>query len=233
MSGSLPHAIANHSLMSTNSSGYSSFNQRTDNHTDSASLNARNASASSDFVVTISEQGQALSQKDQQSPKTEKSSSKNKLGNDLTDSEKQQVEDLRKRDQEVRQHEQAHASVGGAQTGSPHYTFTTGPDGKQYATDGEVPITINRTPRKPDQVIRDMNQVYRAALAPKNPSSVDRQAAAEAQGMILQAEQQKEQQTTDKTKKAASEASASSKQDAKLNAYKTQPQTGDFVSQMV
>lgn len=65
MSGSLPHVIAvsNHTITSTATPGYTTFDLRSDEDTNMAALNARNAKASSDLVITISEQGQALSQR--------------------------------------------------------------------------------------------------------------------------------------------------------------------------
>jgi|GEM_PF-1562620 hypothetical protein len=65
MSGSLPHVIAvsNHTVTSTATPGYTTFDLRSDEDTNMAALNARNAKASSDLVITISEQGQALSQR--------------------------------------------------------------------------------------------------------------------------------------------------------------------------
>lgn len=67
MSGSLPHSIAlsNHTFTSTTTPGYTTFDLRSDEDTNMAALNARNAKASSDLVVTISEQGQALAQRKQ------------------------------------------------------------------------------------------------------------------------------------------------------------------------
>lgn len=64
MSGSLPHSIAvsSHTLTSTTTPGYTTFDLRSDEDTNMAALNARNAKASSDLIVTISEEGQALSQ---------------------------------------------------------------------------------------------------------------------------------------------------------------------------
>ncbi|WOD07125.1 hypothetical protein [Marinomonas sp. GJ51-6] len=64
MSGSLPHSIAvsSHTLTGTTTPGYTTFDLRSDEDTNMAALNARNAKASSDLIVTISEEGQALSQ---------------------------------------------------------------------------------------------------------------------------------------------------------------------------
>ena len=65
MSGSLPHSIAvsSHTLTSSTTPGYTTFDLRSDEDTNMAALNARNAKASSDLVVTISEEGQALAQR--------------------------------------------------------------------------------------------------------------------------------------------------------------------------
>jgi len=78
MSGSLPHSIAlsNHTSTSTITPGYTTFDLRSDEDTNMAALNARNAKASSDLVVTISEQGQALSQRKQK--KSDKAQRNNK-----------------------------------------------------------------------------------------------------------------------------------------------------------
>lgn len=100
-------------------------------------------------------------------------------GEDLSPEEETQVRDLKKRDAEVKQHEQAHASVGGPYAGSPSYQYTRGPDGKRYAVSGEVPIDASAE-REPEQTIRKMEVVIRAALAPAEPSPQDRQVAAQA-----------------------------------------------------
>jgi len=123
----------------------------------------------------------------------------------LTDAERAEVRRLAARDREVRQHEAAHKAAGAGVTGPASYTFVTGPDGKQYAVAGEVPITVNGTGGgDPEQVIRDMEQVRSAALAPSDPSPADRAAAAAAQASITKAEadlreqEQAERQEQDK-----------------------------------
>ena len=64
MSGSLPHSIALSAQVPNNTvtPGYTTFDVRSDEDKNLAALHARNAKASSDLVVTISEEGQALSQ---------------------------------------------------------------------------------------------------------------------------------------------------------------------------
>ncbi|RNF51151.1 hypothetical protein EBI00_09355 [Marinomonas hwangdonensis] len=66
MSGSLPHviALANHTFTPVVTPGYTTFDLRSDEDTNMAALNARNAKASSDHIVTLSEEGQALAQRD-------------------------------------------------------------------------------------------------------------------------------------------------------------------------
>lgn len=97
----------------------------------------------------------------------------------LTEEDKQEIEDLKARDQEVRTHEQAHAATGGQYAGSPQYEYTTGPDNKRYVTGGEVSIDISEEPSA-EQTLRKMQQVRAAALAPAQPSSQDLKVAAEA-----------------------------------------------------
>jgi hypothetical protein len=98
----------------------------------------------------------------------------------LTEEEKEAVVELKKRDAEVRRHEQAHAAAGGQHAGAPSYKYTTGPDGQQYATGGEVSIDTAAVPGDPKATIDKMAQVKRAALAPGEPSPQDRAVAAQA-----------------------------------------------------
>lgn len=105
----------------------------------------------------------------------------------LTEEEQAEVERLQARDREVRTHEQAHASVGGQYAGAPKYSYTQGPDGKRYATDGEVSIDVAAVPGDPEATIQKMQQVRAAAMAPANPSSADRAIAQQAAVTAAQA----------------------------------------------
>ena len=122
--------------------------------------------------------------------------------NGLTEEEHQKVEELKRRDAEVRAHEQAHAAVGGAHAGAPRFRFVRGPDGKFYAVAGEVTIDTSAVPGNPRATIRKMQQVKRAALAPQEPSAQDRRVAAEAESKILQARQQIREEENEKVRKA-------------------------------
>ena len=91
------------------------------------------------------------------------------------------------RDQEVRTHEQAHQAAGGQYASSPTYQFSMGPDGKRYATGGEVSIDIGTIPGDPEATIAKMQQVRAAALAPAEPSAQDLSVARSAAAKEAQA----------------------------------------------
>jgi hypothetical protein len=114
--------------------------------------------------------------------------------NELTEAEQKQVEDLKKRDQEVRQHEQAHKTVGGPYAGEIQYETVTGPDGREYAVGGEVSIDASPVQNNPEATIRKMDIVIRAALAPAEPSPQDRAVAAQAQAQRTDAQSQLNEQ---------------------------------------
>ena len=99
----------------------------------------------------------------------------------------QQVRALAARDREVRAHEQAHAAVGGAYAGHPHYDYTRGPNGVRYAQSGHVNIDISEVPGDPQATLQKMQVVSRAALAPAEPSAQDRAVAAKASMQAAQA----------------------------------------------
>lgn len=107
----------------------------------------------------------------------------------LSPEAKQELNRLKARDAEVKRHEQAHASVGGAHAGTPQYEWERGPDGRMYAVGGEVQIDVAPIEGDPEKTIQKMRQVRAAALAPAEPSSQDRQVAAKAQMEIQKARQ--------------------------------------------
>lgn len=98
----------------------------------------------------------------------------------LSESELNLLEKLKQRDQEVKAHEQAHASVGGQYAGSASLTYQNGPDGVRYAVSGEVNVDVTPVKGDPQATIDKMTQVQRAALAPAEPSPQDRKVARQA-----------------------------------------------------
>lgn len=97
------------------------------------------------------------------------------------------IKELSARDREVRNHEQAHAAVGGQYAGAPSYTYQKGPDGVNYAVGGEVSIDTSPIPGNPEATLNKAAQVKRAALAPAEPSAQDRKVAAVATQIQLEA----------------------------------------------
>jgi len=90
----------------------------------------------------------------------------------------------------------AHKSVGGAFAGEPHYTTKKGPDGKDYAIAGEVPIKIEKG-KTPQETIKNMQQVKAAALAPPDPSPQDLKVAQTADMIAAKAKAELNKQRID------------------------------------
>ena len=90
------------------------------------------------------------------------------------------VEALRQRDAQVRQEETAHAGVAGSLAGPISYVYQRGPDGRQYAVGGSVPISAQAVTGDPDEARRLGGRIAAAALAATNPSAADLSAAASA-----------------------------------------------------
>lgn len=104
-----------------------------------------------------------------------------------SEQELKQISSLKLRDKEVIAHERAHSSVGGQYSGSPNYSYKTGPDGVKYAVSGEVSIDTSRVPGDPQATLQKAQQIKAAALAPAEPSGQDRRVAAKAEQMAAQA----------------------------------------------
>ena len=138
--------------------GQASSNQTSQNSRETGQL-APTTLPDNRFVEATGEDGQ----RKQQDPKQQEQQQR----------QEQQVQDLIERDQEVRTHEQAHQSAGGEYASSPTYQFTQGPDGKRYATGGEVQIDTSAVPGDPAATIAKMQQIRSAALAPAEPSAQD------------------------------------------------------------
>ncbi|PMP61686.1 MAG: protein-glutamate O-methyltransferase [Hydrogenobaculum sp.] len=99
----------------------------------------------------------------------------------------QEINQLKAIDQDVRAHEMAHKIAGGDLTGPVNYKYVVGPNGKKYAVGGDVSIDVSPGPT-PQDTIRKMERVIKAALAPVDPSAQDRAVAAQAQMMLEQAQ---------------------------------------------
>jgi hypothetical protein len=148
-------------------------------------------------TVTLSGQGRQLSVGNPTvTPKTQGETSANpqETGRQKDQAQKAHdleiIQQLKKRDTDVRIHEQAHLAVAGRYAaGSVSYSYQTGPDGVKYATGGEVPIDIS-SESTPEATIQKMETVRRAALAPADPSPADLQIASAATAQEIQARQE-------------------------------------------
>lgn len=131
----------------------------------------------------------------------------------LSEEERREVEKLAQRDREVRAHELAHlAAAGSRATGGASFSYTVGPDGKRYATGGEVSIDTSPVAGDPEATLRAAELIRRAALAPAEPSAQDRQVAAEASMMAQEARVELANQRIEEAQQARAEQSASGKE---------------------
>ena len=126
----------------------------------------------------------------------------------LSDEEQMQISKLKARDTQVRQHEQAHLSAsGGLNVSGASYTYQKGPNGVNYAVAGDVKIDISRG-RTPEETLARAEKIADAALAPADPSPVDRSVAASAQNMAQQARMELQQQENENFSQKAADTRA-------------------------
>lgn len=130
------------------------------------------------------------------------------VGKTLSEAEQRQVAELQQVDRKVRQHEQMHVATGGELVISgPSYSYTKGPDGKSYATAGEVGIDTSKA-RTPEETVTKARRIRATALAPPDPSPQDRQVAALAAQMEMQAMQEVARQRLEAGKTGAEDGGA-------------------------
>lgn len=132
---------------------------------------------------------------DEESKQTDATAPEAPNGEKLDEGEQQYVRELAAIDANVRAHEAAHIGAGaGVVSGGATFGYTRGPDGKMYATSGEVPISMKEG-RTPEETIQNARQIVSAAMAPADPSPQDYKVATSAAQMEIQArsEQAREQ----------------------------------------
>ena len=157
-------------------------------HIDFANIRKQAETANSTIADQSESESNAQGQQQKEQSHSEQSHDGKEADPAAEFTEKQEIIQLKQRDREVRSHELAHAAVGGSVTGAPSYSFTIGPDGKKYATGGEVSVDLSTVPGDPQASIIKLKKVYAAALAPANPSAQDARVAAQASSLILQAQ---------------------------------------------
>lgn len=156
--------------------------------------------------------GEASEQPQKPNKKSAESSVNNQLN--LSDEDLALLDQLKARDREVRVHEAAHASVGGRYAGSASFQYTRGPDGRNYATGGEVSISVSEVAGDPQATIEKARVIRAAALAPAEPSAQDRRVAAEAAQMELTARSDLQSLQSEEAQKEKAERSEKQGEDA-------------------
>lgn len=105
----------------------------------------------------------------------------------LSEADRQRLQSLQRSDRQVRAHEMAHVAAGGSLVRSgASFSYAIGPDGQRYAVGGEVAIDTSPG-RSPEETLDKAAQIRAAAMAPADPSPQDRQVAALATRMAMQA----------------------------------------------
>lgn len=114
--------------------------------------------------------------------KAKDEASKDKKAKDQADSLK-----FQQMDSSVRAHEAAHlAAAGTHSSGGASFSYTKGPDGKLYASAGEVATSLKKG-KTPEETIANASSVMAAALAPTDPSTQDLKVVARAARMQAEA----------------------------------------------
>ncbi len=94
------------------------------------------------------------------------------------------LEQLQRRDREVRRHEMEHFQNGQPYASFPQYFYVTGPLNRPYAISGIVKFDASPVPGNIRETVIKLEKLRRAALAPRTPSLQDRQVAAELARLI-------------------------------------------------
>jgi len=110
----------------------------------------------------------------------------------------EKIDQLKKIDKNVIEHEEQHQRTAGSLGSSPSYKYAIGPDGKNYAVGGHVNVQIKKD-SDPNKTIQNAEIVKRSALAPHDPSEQDLKVAYDADENISKAKlalaQKKEKQS--------------------------------------
>ncbi len=146
------------------------------------------------------DKGLKQSESQAQTPETKDSSNGVSKTQELSDSDRRQVEELQTRDREVRAHEAAHkAAAGSLAQGAASFSYQQGPDGRRYAVGGEVSIDASPVDGDPQATLQKAQTIRAAALAPAQPSNADHAVAAKASQMAVSARAEMAAETQENT----------------------------------
>lgn len=102
---------------------------------------------------------------------------------DMSERDQAALAQLRQRDAQVRQEENAHAGAAGSIAGPIVYTYQRGPDGRMYAVGGSVSINAQTFSNDPQEARALGARIAAAANAATNPSGADMRAASMGDGI--------------------------------------------------
>ncbi len=127
------------------------------------------------------------------------------------------IRDLQSRDREIRSHEAAHLSAaGGLASSGPSYTLQRGPDGRLYATGGEVSIDTSKGTNARETIAK-AKQIRAAALAPAAPSTQDFKVATAASKMENEAFRELQRENREATAEAEESDAKPADREASVN----------------
>jgi hypothetical protein len=131
----------------------------------------------------------------------------------LSDEALMQVSKLKARDEQLHQHEQAHHTASnGLDVSSASFTYQRGPNGVNYAVSGDV--SIDTSPgQTPEETLMRAEKIRDVALAPVDPTAIDRSVATKAQHMAMQARAEIVRETSN------AEMKPEFRRESSLNAY--------------
>ncbi len=149
--------------------------------------NSENKKNTDSLELSPPEKAKKSHQTEQKKSKGDSDKKNTDDSNGLSEDEQAVVDQLKKIDAKVRAHEQAHMlAASGLGASAPQFSYSVGPDGKQYAIGGSVNIDTSAA-QNPEATIQKMQKVIAAANAPTDPSAQDRAVASSAAQMINQA----------------------------------------------
>lgn len=127
----------------------------------------------------LTTQGQASDASGQSPTQSRETKSKSAAtARELSQAQQREIDRLKETDRLVREHADAHLVAGqGVVLSGPRYSYTYGPDGRQYASGGDVTFDTSRE-QKPEANIDKGQRLQTAALAPAQPTPEDFQVAA-------------------------------------------------------
>lgn len=198
--------------------------------TSSSGLGAPSSAPPQSLSDYISSQGTPSTQSSRDGDSfTPSQSLKEDSPTELSESEEAEVEELKDRDQEVRQHEQAHMAAAGPYSRGMSLDYTTGPDSKRYVTFGHVDIDTSPVSGDPGATIAKAQVIQRAASAPAEPSSQDKKVESQARSMEMKAREDLREEQLEESKNSG-EAQGSESQTSEVEKPEDPQNSGEAQS---